>query len=68
MSKSKFSTAPDHRFVGASNVEYCELCGKLRAVHADDGFVPNREMTNIERQFWNEKRDYFRTPGSEPKV
>lgn len=68
MSKSKFSIAPDHRFVGASNVEYCERCGKLRALHDDDGFVANKEETRIEKQFWAQKKDYWREPGQEPKA
>ena len=64
---SKFAKRTTHRFKGDLSTETCELCGQRRALHEDDGFVPNREPTHVERQFWQEARASWRKPGSEER-
>ena len=65
---SKFAKRTTHRFKGDLSTENCEQCGQRRALHEDDGFVPNREPAQVERQFWQEKKDFWRTPGRNPDL
>jgi hypothetical protein len=49
----------------AFDSEFCEICGRMRSFHINDGFEPNHEKPkcSMDRRIKYNKHDKFFTPG-----
>jgi hypothetical protein len=56
-----------HQFVPPG--EFCQRCGKLRALHRNDGFVPNQEppRCSMRMDVRYNRHPYFFKPGDVPE-